>query len=66
MAKNNPVAICSTKYKPSNDPKFHQIEMFEGEGMSTNALFPILKRGWVTRIGLFISLSTVMVLGEIQ
>lgn len=49
MAKNNPVAIWVTKHSPKRDPKFHQVEIFEGAGKSITALFIILIRGWVER-----------------
>ena len=48
------MAICTTKHNPSKDPKFHQIEIFDGAGMSTSAPFIILNRGWDLRIGIVI------------
>jgi hypothetical protein len=33
------------KQRPNNEPKFHQAEIFEGAGKSTNALFIILNKG---------------------
>lgn len=54
MARNNPVAICTIKHKPSKDPKFHQEERLEGAGRSTKAPLAILKRGCCSRIGLCI------------
>lgn len=50
MAKNNPVRICNPRHIPSNDPKFHHAEIFEGVGKSTKALFMILSNGWVFMI----------------
>jgi hypothetical protein len=46
--------IWMTKHIPSNDPKFHHALIFAGDGKSTSALFAILKRGWLFRMGLFI------------
>jgi len=45
MAKNNPVKIWIIKHSPNKDPKFHQAEMLEGEGKSTNELLAILIKG---------------------
>jgi hypothetical protein len=56
MAKNRPVKICVIKHNPNNDPKFHQLEIFEGAGRSIKALFIILNKGCIFRIGLFINL----------
>lgn len=50
MARNNPVRICNPKHIPSNDPKFHHAEIFDGDGRSTKALFIILSNGWVFMI----------------
>jgi hypothetical protein len=33
------------KHKPNNDPKFHHLEIFDGAGKSTKALFIILNKG---------------------
>jgi hypothetical protein len=33
------------KHKPSKDPKFQKIEMFEGMGISTKAPLAILNKG---------------------
>jgi len=54
MAKKSPVNVWIIKQSPSKDPKFHQAEIFEGAGKSTNLLLIILIRGWFNRIGLFI------------
>lgn len=59
MAKNSPVKICNPRHIPSNDPKFHHAEIFDGVGRSTRALFIILSRGWVFMI--FIIVFVVMV-----
>lgn len=59
MAKNSPVKICKPRHIPSNDPKFHHAEIFDGDGRSTRALFIILSRGWVFMI--FIIVFVVMV-----
>lgn len=45
MAKNRPVKIWVIKHSPKRDPKFHQTEILEGAGKSTNASFAIFKRG---------------------
>lgn len=39
------------KQSPNNDPKFHQIDKFEGAGKSTNALLASFSTGWIFRIG---------------
>jgi len=52
MAKNSPVSTCRIKHSPNIDPKFHQIDRFEGAGRSTNLLFIIFKTGWDFRVGL--------------
>lgn len=49
MAKKIPVTNWVIKQSPSKEPKFHQIEMFEGEGKSTKELLAILIRGWCFR-----------------
>lgn len=41
--------IWMTKQRPSREPKFHQTEMLEGAGRSTNASFAIFRSGWVFR-----------------
>jgi len=61
IARNSPVAICAIKQSPSNDPKFHQPLIVEGVGRSTSALFAILNRGCLFRVGLFIILYVVAV-----
>ena len=61
IARNSPVAICATKQSPSNDPKFHQPLIVDGVGRSTSALFAILNRGCLFRVGLFIILRVVAV-----
>lgn len=45
MARNNPVRIWIIRQSPSSDPKFHQIEILDGEGKSTKALLAILITG---------------------
>lgn len=45
MASSNPVRIWVIRQIPSKDPKFHQAEMFEGEGRSIRELLMILRRG---------------------
>lgn len=40
------------KHNPKIDPKFHQAEILIGVGKSTKALFVILNKGWVNRMGL--------------
>jgi hypothetical protein len=48
------VKVWTIKQSPSKDPKFHQAEILEGAGRSTKALFIILNKGCLNRIGLFI------------
>lgn len=49
MARNSPVKICAAKHRPRSEPKFHQTEMLEGAGRSTNASLAIFISGWVFR-----------------
>lgn len=37
------------RHNPKREPKFHQIEMFEGAGRSTRASLAIFNRGCVFR-----------------
>ena len=53
--------ICMTRQIPSSDPKFHHPLIVDGVGRSTSALFAILNSGCLLRMGLFISLSVVVV-----
>lgn len=46
MASRSPVRICVSRQMPSRDPKFHQVEMFDGVGRSISELLIILRRGW--------------------
>lgn len=39
-----------TKVKPSRDPKFHQAEMFDGDGKIISELLMIFNRGCVFHI----------------
>lgn len=41
--------ICVTKQIPRRDPKFHQIEMFDGVGRSIRESLMIFRRGWFLR-----------------
>ena len=52
MVKKRPVTIWTTKQRPSNEPKFHQIERLFGAGKSITALFAILAKGWDLRMGI--------------
>jgi hypothetical protein len=45
MARNIPVRICILRHSPSNEPKFHQDEIFDGEGKSIRALLAIFITG---------------------
>lgn len=38
------------RQRPSNDPKFHQAEMFDGVGRSINEELMILMIGWCFRM----------------
>lgn len=49
MARNRPVAICVIRHRPSRDPKFHQIEMFDGVGRSIRESLMIFSKGWFLR-----------------
>jgi len=53
--------ICATKQIPNNDPKFHQPVIVDGVGNSTRALFGILNKECLFRVGLFIILCVVVV-----
>jgi len=59
MARNSPVRICAIRHTPISDPKFHHPLIVDGVGRSTRALFAILIRGCLFRMGLFISLCVV-------
>jgi hypothetical protein len=61
MAKNSPVTICATKHIPWSDPKFHQPLIADGVGKLTRALFAILNKGCLFRVGLFINLCVIVV-----
>lgn len=37
--------ICRVKQRPKREPKFHQAEMFDGEGRSINASLMIFNKG---------------------
>lgn len=50
MARKRPVIICTARQTPRRDPKFHQEEILEGAGRSTNALLIILNSGWDLRM----------------
>jgi hypothetical protein len=56
MARNSPVMICIARQIPSSDPKFHHPLSVDG------AFLAILSSGCLFRMGLFISLSVVVVL----
>lgn len=47
---------------PKSEPKFHIVEIFEGEGRSINELLTILNSGDVLRKGIFISLFGELIL----
>jgi hypothetical protein len=59
MARNSPVTIWATRQTPNRDPKFHHPLIVEGVGRSTRALFAILNKGCLFRVGLFIILCVV-------
>jgi len=61
MARNNPVTICPIRQIPRSDPKFHHPLIVDGVGKSTRALFAILNKGCLFRVGLFIILCVVKV-----
>lgn len=49
MARNRPVRTCMIRQTPRRDPKFHQAEILEGVGRSTNESFTIFRTGCVFR-----------------
>lgn len=53
--------ICTAKHTPRRDPKFHQEEMLEGAGRSTNESLIILNSGWDLRM-----LVIIVLIVEIQ
>lgn len=59
MAKKIPVIICNIKQRPKSDPKFHRVEILDGEGKSIRELLIIFNNGDSFRIGIFISLFVV-------
>lgn len=50
IARNRPVMIWMPKHKPSKDPKFHQLLIFNGVGRSTKDLLIILINGSFFRV----------------
>lgn len=59
MAKNRPVRIWAVRHNPRREPKFHQVEMLRGAGISTIdelnnfAAELIFRRGrWIFRISI--------------
>lgn len=54
MARKIPVTIWIIKHSPNRDPKFHNVEILEGEGKSIKALFIILIKGDFFRRDIFI------------
>jgi len=55
------VMICIIRQIPSSDPKFHHPLIVDGVGKSTSAFLAIFISGCLFRMGLFISLSVVVV-----
>lgn len=47
--------IWIPKQSPNKEPKFHIVEMLDGDGRSIKALLIIFTGGDVLRIGIFIS-----------
>lgn len=45
MARSSPVTIWVTRQTPSSDPKFHQVEIFDGVGRSTRESLMIFSSG---------------------
>lgn len=43
------MTICVTKQMPKSDPKFHQVEMFDGVGRSIRESLMIFSKGWFLR-----------------
>lgn len=50
MARKRPVRICTARQIPRRDPKFHQEEILDGAGRSTNESLIILNSGWDLRM----------------
>lgn len=46
MARKIPVISCSIRHSPIIDPKFHQMEILIGVGMSSSLFFNNKNRGW--------------------
>lgn len=42
--------ICTARQTPRRDPKFHQEEILDGAGRSTNESLIILNSGWDLRM----------------
>ncbi|VDM08869.1 unnamed protein product [Wuchereria bancrofti] len=64
LPKNKPVRIWITKQSPSNDPKFHQAEIFDGavyktndEGISLNAHVEAPVSGSIILAGILLKLG---------
>lgn len=51
--------IWIIKHNPNREPKFHIVEILDGEGRSIKELLIILIRGEVFRKGIFICYSIV-------
>ena len=59
MVRKRPVKIWVIKHRPNKDPKFQNKEILAGIGISTKALFIILKRGCCLRMAISINLTDV-------
>ena len=49
MASRSPVTIWVIRQIPSSEPKFHQVEMFDGVGRSIRESLTIFISGWFLR-----------------
>lgn len=45
IIRNTPVRIWIIRVRPSNDPKFHQVKMFDGVGRSISEWLISLRSG---------------------
>jgi type IV secretory pathway VirB6-like protein len=52
--------ICANRQIPNSAPKFHQSLIVDSVGKSTRALFAVLNKGCLFRVGLFIILCFVV------
>ena len=66
MARKIPVNSWIKRQIVSKDPKFHQIEIFEGAGRSIRLLFTIFSRVRDLRVGSFLGDLFVLIIGNLN